>query len=284
MDDIEQHSKTDRQSFFSRLLGMNKPESQSDLDEVISDAGDREIIDEHTEDMLHGVFDVSRLRISDIMIPRAEIVTIDADVTLSKAAEVIARYNHSRYPVISGDKDHVVGLLLAKDLIPHMTGGEDEKHIRDLMRPPIIVPETKRVAAMLYEFQAKRYHLALAVDEFGGISGLVTIEDILELIVGDINDEYDDEVEAQDISPVPGSDEYIVKGQTSIEEFEEFFKTSFPEVGADTIAGLVLHSLGHFPKPEEQLTLGQFHVKVLKATKLQILFLAVKKLPEQAEA
>lgn len=283
MDDIA-HRKGDRRSFFGRLLGLNKPESQSDLDEVISDAGDREIIDEHTEDMLHGVFDVSRLRINDIMIPRQDIVTIDADLTLSAAVEVIAKYNHSRYPVISGDKDHVVGLLLAKDLLPYVAGLKAEQSIRELMRPPMIVPETKRVAAMLYEFQTKRYHLALAVDEFGGISGLVTIEDILELIVGDINDEYDNEVEDKDISALPNGEEYIVKGQTAIEQFEEFFDTSFPEVGADTIAGLVLHALGHFPKADEQVSLGQFHFKVLKATKQQILFLSVRKLHSPEES
>lgn len=188
---------THHQGFFSRLFKRNsEPSSTIELEQVIHEASENEVIDEETEGMLHGIFDINRLRISDVMIPTSDIVTINASATIEEAALIISQYGHSRYPVIGPDKDHVIGILLAKDLIPYATGLKNlDDGIKSLLRPTLIVPESKRVNSMLKEFQQKRFHLAIVVDEFGSVSGLVTIEDILEIIVGDIDDEYDTEEE-----------------------------------------------------------------------------------------
>ena len=185
-------SESKGDSFLKRLLHPGKPESLKELEDVIDDARRREIISRNTEDMIKGVFDVGRQRISEIMIPRTQMITISADSTLEEAAAVVAESGHSRYPVISGDKDHIEGILLAKDLLPALAGLTKVSSLRELLREAVIVPESKHVSSMLREFQNRRFHLAVAVNEFGGVSGLITIEDILELIVGDIDDEYDE--------------------------------------------------------------------------------------------
>ncbi len=273
MDDSENnHSR--HESILKRLLGASKPQSQTELDDVIHEAGERNIIDEHTEDMLHGVFDISRLRLGDIMIPRKDIVAIDIDATVLDAVKIINESGHSRYPVISEDKDHVSGILMAKDLLPYSFGLKPDEGLKKLMRPPVIVPESKHVDTMLKEFQANRFHMAVVVDEFGGVCGLVTIEDILELIVGDINDEYD---EPEDDKMIRQNQDgsYTVGGLMPLEEFEDFFGTELPKVDVDTVAGLVLHALGHFPKDGESVAIGRFNFKVLKAAERQIHLLQV---------
>lgn len=264
-------------SFLRRLFNMGpRPQNSSELDDFISEAGDRAIIDEHTEDMLHGVFDIARLRLDDIMIPRKDIITIDSRCSLLEAVKIIDHYGHSRYPVIDGDKDHVQGILLAKDLLPYTCNLKPFISLEKLLRPTVIVPESKRVDAMLKDFQADRYHMAVVVDEFGGVSGVVTIEDILELIVGDINDEYDEAPDSKMISKVKGSDNYLVKGLTPLDEFYDFFNTEgLPDIGMDTVGGLVLHAFGHFPKPDETTTVGPFTFKVVKSSPKQVHLLLV---------
>ena len=266
-----------RHSFLSRLFNIGpKPQNSNELDDFISEAGDRAIIDEHTEDMLHGVFDIARLRLDDIMIPRKDIITIDSKCSLLEAVKIIDHYGHSRYPVVDGDKDHVLGILLAKDLLPYTCNLKPFVSLEKLLRPTVIVPESKRVDAMLKDFQADRYHMAVIVDEFGGVSGVVTIEDILELIVGDINDEYDGEPESKMITKVKGSDNYLVKGLTPLDEFYDYFSTEgLPDIGMDTVGGLVLHAFGHFPKPDETTEVGPFTFKVVRASPKQVHLLLV---------
>ncbi|MGN0909258.1 MAG: HlyC/CorC family transporter [Succinivibrio sp.] len=268
--------KEEHDHFLKRLLGAGKPESIEDLEDVIDDARGREIISRDTEDMIKGVFDVGRQRVSEIMIPRLEMETIPLDATFEEAAKAIAGSGHSRYPVISeGDKDKIEGILLAKDLLPPLSGLSGAKSIREILRKPVIVPESKRVSAMLREFQNERFHMALVVDEFGGVSGLITIEDILELIVGDIEDEYDEADEQPDIARAREKGTYIVNGQTPAEDFEEFFKLDIPDPGVDTVAGMVLHVLGAFPKQGAKLKLGALDVEVLQVSKRRISLLKV---------
>lgn len=268
--------KEEHDHFLRRLLGAGKPETIKELEDVIDDARGREIISRDTEDMIKGVFDVGRQRVSEIMIPRLEMVTIPLDATLEEAARTVAESGHSRYPVISeGDKDKIDGILLAKDLLPPLSGLSKAKSVKELLRKPVIVPESKRVSAMLREFQNERFHMALVVDEFGGVSGLITIEDILELIVGDIEDEYDDADDQPDIARARERGTYIVNGQTPADDFEEYFKLDLPDAGVDTVAGMVLHVLGAFPKQGARLKLGPLDVEVLQVSKRRISLLKV---------
>ena len=186
--------KTKSAHFINRLLHGIKPNDKGELADMIKDASDRDIIDDDTESMLSGVFEISKRRLCDIMIPRSQMITIDSNSSIEDAVKIIAKHGHSRYPVICEDKDHIIGILLAKDLLPYAISSEKNKPTVDkLVHPLVIVPEFKRVDSMLKEFQENRFHMAVVVDEFGGVCGLVTIEDILEIIVGDIGDEYDDE-------------------------------------------------------------------------------------------
>lgn len=269
-------SETKGDNFLHRLLHPGKPESLEDLENVIDDARRREIINRSTEDMIKGVFDVGRQRISEIMIPRSQMVTIADDCSLAEAAAVVAETGHSRYPVISGDKDHIEGILLAKDLLPALAGLKQVKSLHELLRPAVIVPESKHVSSMLREFQNRRFHIAVAVNEFGGVSGLITIEDILELIVGDIDDEYDDDDAQSMISEAHEDHTYIVRGITPVEDFAEYFHIALPEAGVDTFAGLVLHLLGYFPKKGTKLKFGKFEIEVLSCTKQRINLLRVR--------
>lgn len=258
-----------RENFLFRILHGLKPNNKKELEDVISEAQERDVIDENTEDMLKGVFDVSRLRVSDIMIPRPSMITIKKDSTLENAVAIISKYGHSRYPVTCEDKDHIVGILMAKDLLPYALSGETNKDLTKILRPAVIVPESKRVDSMLKEFQSKRNHLAVVVDEFGSVCGLVTIEDVLELIVGDIGDEYD-KIESEANIRKLSDNVYSVKGATFIEDFEEFFKCKLPDADVDTLAGLVIHAFGHLPKKDECVSIDNFNFKVLSASKTRV--------------
>ncbi|SFJ85179.1 HlyC/CorC family transporter [Succinivibrio dextrinosolvens] len=270
----EEHS-----SFLSKIFSKKtEPTSQDELEQVIREATENEVIDEDTEEMLQGIFDINRLRVSDVMIPANEIVTIHVNSTIEEAAKIVLQTAHSRYPVIGEDKDHIVGVLLAKDLIPYACGLKELEggSIKSILRSPIIVPEAKRVNSMLKEFQQNRFHIAIVVDEFGGVSGLVTIEDVLEVIVGDIDDEYDTEVNSEHIVKSKEGKSYIVSGITELEEFDEFFNCKFSELAeVDTIAGLTTHMLGKFPNIGEKLTIEGFEFKVLEANDRRVHLLEV---------
>ncbi len=181
--------------------------------------------------MLKGIFDINRLRVKDVMIPSSKIITINLASSVLEAAQEICKSGHSRYPVIAEDQDHIAGILLAKDLIPYICGLKDPlTRLKDILREPVIVPESKRVNSMLKDFQQKRFHIAMVVDEFGSLSGLVTIEDILELIVGDINDEYDTN---PSIVPIKKLTEncYSLSALTTLDEFNDYFQTQLKNTG-----------------------------------------------------
>lgn len=279
-------SQTPRKNWLDRLshLFQGEPKDRHELVGMIQDAEERDVIDEETKEMIEGVLEIAELRVRDIMIPRSQMVTIRRNQAVETFLPIIIESAHSRFPVINEDKDHVEGILLAKDLLQFAVGLTDEPFSFDkVLRPAVVVPESKRVDRLLKEFQQQRYHMAIVVDEFGGVSGLVTIEDILELIVGEIEDEYDaGEDEQEQIRRVSKS-VFAVHGLTPIEEFNDYFDTTFSDDEVDTVGGLVMHAFGHLPKKGEAVTLAGFTFKVVHADRRRLLQLQVK-IPQTHEA
>ncbi|MGL5291927.1 MAG: CNNM family magnesium/cobalt transport protein CorC [Vibrionaceae bacterium] len=264
-----------KKSLLQRILNRfrGEPKDRQTLVDVFRDSEENDLIDLDTRDMLEGVMQISEIRIRDIMIPRSQIITIDRSQPLSEIVEIINDAQHSRYPVISHDKDHVEGILLAKDLLRYLLPSSAEFNIDEILRPAVVVSENKRVNRLLKEFQEERYHMAIVVDEFGGVSGVVTIEDILEEIVGEIDDEYDDD-EEQEIRPL-AHNTFLVKALTTLEFFNEKFGTEFSDEEVDTIGGLVITTFGHLPSRGEEITIGNFVFKVTAADNRRILLLQV---------
>lgn len=258
-----------------RLTFSGEPKSKQDLVEVITEAEHRELIDPQTREMIEGVIGVNEMRVRDIMIPRTQMTTIDIEQSVEEFLPKILETAHSRFPVISEDKDHIEGILLAKDLLGYAFTPDRPFQLCDVIRPAVIVPESKRVDVLLKEFRQQRYHMAIVVDEYGGVSGLVTIEDILELIVGEIEDEYDiDEDGTEDIKPLNKST-YSVKALTAVDDFNEFFHTNFNEEDADTIGGIVLKAFGHMPETNDEITIGDIHFKITNSDKRRLVQLKV---------
>lgn len=256
-----------------------EPKNKEELAEVISEAVEREVIDPSTREMIDGVMEVTEMRVRDIMIPRAQMITIDIDQSVEEFLPVMLDSAHSRFPVISEDKDHIEGVLLAKDLLEYAFVPGKEFQLKDVLRPAVIVPESKRVDVLLREFRQQRYHMAIVVDEYGGVSGLVTIEDILELIVGEIEDEHDvEENESDDIRPL-NKHTYSVKALTALEEFNTFFETEYDLEEADTIGGIVLKAFGHMPMTDDEITIDGIQFKITNSDKRRLVQLKVT-LPE----
>ncbi|MCC2615299.1 CNNM family magnesium/cobalt transport protein CorC [Aestuariibacter halophilus] len=256
-----------------------EPRSKEELVEVITEAQQREVIGPETREMIEGVMEVNEMRVRDIMIPRAQMITIDINQRVDEFLPLMLDSAHSRFPVISEDKDHIEGILLAKDLLAYAFDEEKTFLLKDILRPAVIVPESKRVDVLLKEFRQQRYHMAIVVDEYGGVSGLVTIEDILELIVGEIEDEHDvEESGTDDIRPL-NKYTYSVKALTPLEEFNSFFETRFDTEEADTIGGIVLKAFGHMPMTDEEVNIDGLVFKVTNSDKRRLLQLKVT-LPE----
>ncbi|TPH12521.1 HlyC/CorC family transporter [Litorilituus lipolyticus] len=282
MSDDNPHSSNGsaNKSILNKIIQAFTPEpkNKDELVEVLLDAQDRELINPETKQMIEGVLDVSEMRVRDIMIPRSQMVTIDRNQNLDEFLPIILESGHSRFPVVNEDIDHVDGILLAKDLLAFGFNQQtDELSLQSIIRPAIIVPESKKVEPLLKEFRSNRYHMALVVDEYGGVSGVITIEDILEQIVGEIEDETDDEIE-EDIKHLAGT-VYLVRALTELEDFNEFFNSEFDETDADTIGGIVLHQFNHMPQKGELITIGDFEFKVLAADnrRMQTLQVTVNK-------
>ncbi|MGL5147507.1 MAG: HlyC/CorC family transporter, partial [Plesiomonas shigelloides] len=234
-------------------------------------------ITEDTREMIQGVLDVSDMRVRDIMIPRAQIVTIKLDSSVEELLSTVIDSAHSRFPVVNEDKDHIEGILLAKDLLKYAFNNSNETFsLANVIRPAVVVPESKRVDVLLKEFRSQRYHMAIVVDEYGGVSGLVTIEDILEEIVGEIEDEFDHE--SQDETEIRKLNHrvYMVKALTAIEDFNAEFGTDFSDEEFDTVGGLVVHAFGHLPERNEQIMIGGIEFKVINADTRRLIQLKVK--------
>ncbi|WP_417440439.1 CNNM family magnesium/cobalt transport protein CorC [Idiomarina sp.] len=276
MSDDNPHSAngSSGKSWAARLLQVfaGEPKSREELVDLIQDAEDRDLIDNDTREMIEGVLDVAELKVRDIMIPRSQMVTIDIHQGVDEFLPIVIDSQHSRYPVVTDNKDHVEGILLAKDLLSYGFNMTDEAFSLDkVMRPAVIVPESKRVDVLLKEFRSNRYHMAIVVDEYGGVSGLVTIEDILEEIVGEIEDETDahGNDEKNNIRRLSPS-RYSIKALTTIEDFNQYFDTNFSDEEHDTVGGLVAHGFGHLPQAGEEVTLGNMTFRVTNADKRRI--------------
>ena len=283
-DDHSQNndSPSSKKGFFSLILHQlfhDEPKNRDDLLALIRDSEQNSLIDPDTREMLEGVMDVAEQRVRDIMIPRSQMITLKRDETLENCLAVIIDSAHSRFPVISEDKDHIEGILMAKDLLPFMSSRSEPFSMEKVLRPAVIVPESKRVDRMLKEFRSQRYHMAIVIDEFGAVSGLVTIEDILELIVGEIEDEYDDE---EDFGIRQLSHHlYTLRALTPIEDFNQVFGTHFSDEEVDTIGGLVMQELGHLPVRGESVMLDGYHFKIAMADSRRILQVHVS-IPENS--
>lgn len=261
-------NKSFLQSIFGRFF-QGELKNRDELVEVIRDSEQNELIDQNTREMIEGVIEIAELRVRDIMIPRSQIVFLEADQNLDSCLDTIITSAHSRFPVITDERDNVEGILHAKELLTFLRSNAEEFNLSELLRPAVIVPESKRVDRMLKDFRSERFHMAIVVDEFGAVSGLVTIEDILEQIVGDIEDEFDEE-DTTDIRQL-SRHTYTVRALTDIEDFNEEFKSKFEDEEVDTIGGLVMQAFGYLPKKGEEITIENFHFKVTAADSRRIL-------------
>ena len=258
-------------------LLMREPEDRDQLVELLRSAYDRNLLDSDALSMIEGVMQVAEMQARDIMIPRAQMDVIDIGEPPDKFIPLVIETNHSRFPVIEDNKDHVIGILLAKDLLRYYAG-EEEFNVRQMLRPAVFIPESKRLNVLLKDFRANRNHMAIVVDEYGGVAGLVTIEDVLEQIVGDIEDEYDfDETEDDIIADKSGA--WRVKAVTEIAKFNTTFGTRFDDADHDTIGGLVLKQFGRMPKRGEQMAVDDLNFKVLRADSRRLHLLLVEKKP-----
>lgn len=259
-----------QRSWFERLSQalLGEPQDREQLIELLRDAEQRSLLDSDALAMIEGVLQTSELRVRDIMVPRAQMVVVEGDAPLETSLKSITDSGHSRFPVIGETRDEVVGILLAKDLLPFWVTRATEFNIRDVLRPAVFIPESKRLNVLLKEFRSSRNHMAIVVDEYGGVSGLVTIEDVLEQIVGEIADEHD--IDESTYIKAHDNKRYTLKALTPIEEFNEFFGTSFSDEEFDTIGGLVLNKFGYLPRPGEVVKFGGYNFKVLHADRRRV--------------
>jgi magnesium and cobalt transporter len=247
-----------------------EPQDRNALAAVLHEAAERGVIDSDALTMLEGVLAVGDLQVRDIMVPRAQMVFVRRDQPAASILPVVVESGHSRFPVMDEDRDDIVGILLAKDLLRLTTTQARERFdIREYMRPAVFVPESKRVNVLLKEFRRNRNHMAIVVDEYGGVSGLCTIEDVIEQIVGEIDDEFD--VEDDQNIRRDAEAQFTVRGVTRIEEFNQYFGAQLPEgQGVDTIAGLLLRELGRLPRRGESARIDGFEFRVLRADRRRI--------------
>lgn len=267
---------TEQPGWLQRLFSGNlrTPRSRQELLDLVKDAVENEIVDNEAFQIIEGALDVSNQQVREVMIAKAQMISIQADESPAQFLPKVIESGHSRFPVIGGESgEEIKGILLAKDLLPLILKGTDDFDFEDLLRPATIVPESKRLNILLKEFRENRYHMAMVIDEYGGISGLVTIEDILEEIVGEIEDETDDDSEAF-IRQVGDSD-YIMKSLTPIDEFNKHFKQTLNEDEFDTIGGLVMQAFGHVPKRNETVDINGFIFRVLYSDNRKIHLLRV---------
>lgn len=260
-------SKTWLDKLSQKLLG--EPKNKDDLLGILRDSEERELIDSDTLKMIEGVLQVSQMKVRDIMIPRPQMIVVEKDDTPEVFLPKIIDSAHSRFPVIGDDRDEVIGILLAKDCLMAAFKQDESFKIDQMLRPPVFVPESKRLDAMLKEFRSNRNHMAIVIDEYGGVAGLITIEDVLEQIVGDIADEHDPYHHKVFIKK-QNDNNFTVNALTPIEEFNEYFSAKLEDDEFDTIGGIVMHALGHLPARGEQVTIGQHRFKVLHADNRRI--------------
>ena len=251
-------------SLLERLSSLltREPEDREQLLELLHAAFERNLLDADALSIIEGALSVSDIQVSEIMVPRAQMDVIEIDETPEKIAAAVIAAAHSRFPVTGDNRDDIIGILLAKDLLRYFA--DQQFDLRDSLRPAVFIPESKRLNVLLREFRVSRNHMAIVVDEYGGVAGLVTIEDVLEQIVGDIEDEYDFDEDADNIV-LDNAGRYRVKAATEIADFNVAFSTQCPDDEFDTIGGLVIAQLGRLPKRGEAVLIDGLRVQVLRA-------------------
>ncbi len=277
---MNEQLKASRLSLVEKLsrIFLETPQNNQELIEILQASEKRNLLDMDALNMIEGVLQVSEIQVRDIMIPRSHMVVLDEDTRYEDMLPVVNESGHSRFPVIGENRDSIEGVLLAKDLLRYVD--EDERKnfdIKDVLRQAVFVPESKRLNVLLKEFRASRNHMAIVVDEYGGVAGLVTIEDVLEQIVGEIDDEHD----VEDVGNIRsmGVNRYSVKALTPIDEFNAFFKSEFNEEESDTLAGMLMKHLGHMPKRGEAVTINQYLFKIMSADSRRIKHVQITILP-----
>lgn len=251
-----------------------EPTDTKSLLELLRNAEQDQVLDADALGIIEGALQVSSMQVRDIMIPRSQVVTVSSKLPVNELVELVTNASHSRFPVVGENVDNVMGILLAKDLLPLLLHGNSERFdIKDVVRPATFVPESKRLNVLLREFRETRHHMAIVIDEYGSVCGAVTIEDVLEQIVGEIEDEYD----VDDDSYIKKFDDenHIVKALTPVDEFNDYFKTDYSDQEFTTIGGLVLQQFGHIPERGETVNIGPFLITVLNADSRQIKLLKV---------
>ncbi len=281
---MESESPSPKPSLLERISHwlMREPEDREQLIELLHGAYENSLMDADALAMIEGVLQVSEMRVGEIMIPRGQMDVIDINDPPETFIPFVIETAHSRFPVIDKDRDDVIGILLAKDLLRHYAEGDDD--IRGMLRPAVFIPESKRLNVLLKEFRSNRNHIAIVVDEYGGVAGIVTIEDVLEQIVGDIEDEYDfDETEDNILREKEGV--FRVKAGTEIADFNQTLGAAFPDEEYDTVGGLVVSRFGHLPKRGESVRFDGFQFSVLRADSRRLHAVRVLRLqPEEEDA
>ncbi len=284
-------SKGSAKSGFWRRLTLafrGQSTSRDELLTQIREARQDPNFDREEQAMLEGVMDVSETQVRDVMVPRSQMVVLEHDQTFEDMLETIIESGHSRFPVLGADRDEVLGVLLAKDLLRYIGGGTDaDRDITRYLRPVALIPESKRLNSLLKDFRASRSHMAVVVDEYGGIAGLATIEDVLEEIVGEIDDEHDAEEDAfirEDGSLADGTPQHSVRALTRIDDFNDYFSCSLEDEDYDTVGGLVIHELGHLPRRGESVEYGGFIFTVARADRRRVDTLKVRRITDSQAA
>jgi magnesium and cobalt transporter len=254
--------------FFLNLL-TQEPPNREGLIEILRNAENRNLLDADALLMIEGALHVSETHVRDIMVPRVQMIIIDNNAKPEEILKSVVESGHSRFPVIGDSNDEIEGILLAKDLLNYYADPDKNFDIKDVMRPTVFIPESKRLNVLLREFRMSRNHMAIVVDEYNGVAGLVTIEDVIEEIIGEIEDEHDHEDNEININ-THDNNRYTVKALTPISEFNEFFNTEIPDNEYDTVGGFVINTFGYLPKRGEIIDFERFNIKILRADKRRV--------------
>ena len=274
MSEEQSSNGSGRQTWMERLAKVfsSEPRNRKELKELVNESCEKGILDTEAVAMIEGALAVSEMQVRDAMVPRSHMVVIPLEIPLDEFLPLVIDSGHSRFPVIGEDRDEVEGILLAKDLLRHYAENSGPLDLKTLVRPAVVIPESKRLNMLLRDFRASRNHMAIVVDEYGGVSGLITIEDVLEEIVGEIDDEHDEEEEAP-IKPL-GGNHFQINALTEVEEFNEVFNCDFSDEGYDTVGGLLLAEFGRVPEKGEAVVLAdRFHFRVTVADNRRIIML-----------
>ncbi|MBL1142634.1 MAG: CBS domain-containing protein [Proteobacteria bacterium] len=264
---------------FARLF-LREPEDRDALIEMLRNSEHRNLLDPDALLMIEGALHVSEIQVRDIMVPRVQMIVIDNNAAPEDIISVVVESGHSRFPVIGESNDEIVGILLAKDLLNYYANPDKEFDIKDVMRATVFIPESKRLNVLLREFRTSRNHMAIVIDEYTGVAGLVTIEDVIEEIIGEIEDEHDFEEDEENIN-IHENNRYTIKALTPIIEFNEYFNMEIDDVEYDTVGGLVINTFGHLPKRGESIDYEGFNIKVIRADKRRVHQLLFTRLDEE---